>query len=70
MLENVIQIKSEITLNANVECKNLKKHHVHKKDYIWDPTHAVVKMVIPYDEILEERKAIPTNFNEKKQPAK
>ena len=31
---------------------------------------AVVKMVIPYDEIIEERKAIPTNFNEKKQPAK
>ena len=38
MLENVIQIKSEITLNTNVECKSLKKHHVHKKDYIWDPT--------------------------------
>ena len=36
MVEIVIQIKSGITIN--VECKNPRKYHMCKKDYIWNPS--------------------------------
>ena len=34
MEENVIQIKSGITINVDV---NVKKHHIYEKEYIWNP---------------------------------
>ena len=58
------------------ECKN---HHIHEKDYIWNPATCSYKngknlasiiddSVITCDEIIdaEEAKAITTNFNENK----
>ena len=37
MVENLIQIKSGITINVDVNVKTLKKHRVCQKDYIWNP---------------------------------
>ena len=34
MVENLIQIKSGITINVDVNVKTLKKHRVCQKDYI------------------------------------
>ena len=52
-----------------------------KKDYIWNPSTCsgengkclasiMDDSVITCDEIIEETKTVPTNFNEKKQPVK
>ena len=56
------------------ECK---KHHIWEKDYIWNPATCSCKngkylasiidnSVIKCDEIIEETKTVPKNFNEKK----
>ena len=74
MVENVIQIKSGITINVGASVKTKKKHRVCKKDYIWNPascscesgkysTSIIDDSVITFDEIIEATKAI--NFNEK-----
>ena len=59
-----------------------KEHHTCEKDYIWNPATCSSEIgkylssiidddsVITCDEIIEETKAIPANFNEKKQPVK
>ena len=59
----------------------VKKNHVCKEDYVWDPSKCVCKNIkylasimdnssIICDEVIElydeEIKTIPTNFNEKK----
>ena len=66
----------------NDKCWCECKKHICEKDYIWNPATCSCKngkylasiieddSVITYDEIIEETKTIPTNFNEKKQPAK
>ena len=76
--EYVVQIKSRIAVNADV---NVKKHHICEKDYIWNSATCCENSkylvsiiddnsVISYHEIIENKKAIPTNFNGKKQPVK
>ena len=58
------------------EWKNKKKHYVCKKAYIWNPATCscengkylatiIDDSVITCDEIIEETKTVPTNFNEK-----
>ena len=75
MVESVIQIKSQITINVNVSVK-IKKYCL-CEDYIWNPATCncengkylasiIDDPVITCDEIIEETKAAPTNFNEKK----
>ena len=61
----------------NDKCRcECKKHHICEKDYIWNPATCSCKVgkylsnimddsVITCDEITEERKTIPTNFNKK-----
>ena len=39
--------------------------HVCEKDYIWNPATCSSENW-KYDEIIEETKTVPTNFNEKK----
>ena len=57
----------------------VQKHHICEKDYIWNPATCSCKnikylasiidnSVIMCDEIIEETKTVPTNFNEKKSP--
>ena len=57
----------------------VQKHHICEKDYIWNPATCSCKnikylasiidnSVIMCDEIIEETKTVPTNFNEKKVP--
>ena len=58
-------------------CCKCKKHHICEKDYIWNPATRSCKngkylasiidddSVITCDEIIEQTKTIPTNFNEK-----
>ena len=52
-----------------------------KKDYIWNPAtcsceygkylaSAIDDSMVTCDEIIEETKSVPANFNEKKQPVK
>ena len=36
IVENLIQIKNGITINASVSVK-IQKHCMYKKDYIWNP---------------------------------
>ena len=59
------------------ECKNMKKHRLCEKDYIWNPATCSCKngkylasiiddSVITCDETIHTRKTVPTNFNEKK----
>ena len=59
------------------ECKNLRKHHVCKRDYIWNPATGSCETdkylastadysMITCDKIIKETKTIPKNFNEKK----
>ena len=59
--------------NCWCECK---KHHICEKDYIWNPSVCICEnrkylasivddSVIMCDEVIE--KAVPTNFNEKKE---
>ena len=77
MVENVIQIKSWIKISSWCECKNLRKHHVCKKDNIWNPATCSYKIgkylasiiddsMIACNEIKVKTKTISTNFNEKK----
>ena len=58
------------------ECKNPKEHHMCKKDYICNLatfscenskylSSIIGDSVIMCDEIVETRKVIPTNFNQK-----
>ena len=61
----------------NDKCRNeCKKRHICEKDYIWNPATCCFKngkylssiiddLVITYDEIIGETKAIPANFNER-----
>ena len=60
--------------NDKCRCECLK-HHICEKDYIWNPATCncenekylasiIDDSVITYDEIIEETKTIPTNFNE------
>ena len=76
MVENVTQTKRGITINVNVSVKIQKNYRVCKKDYIWNPATCSCKngkylasiiddFVITCDQIIEETKAIPINFNEK-----
>ena len=37
IVENVTRIEIEITINVGVSRKIKKKHHLCKKDYIWNP---------------------------------
>ena len=71
MEENVIQIKSEIMINVDSSVKNI----VYVKKIIFGILlHALASIiddsVITRDEIIEETKPVPINFNEKKQPIK
>ena len=62
------------------ECRNLKEHHVYKKDYIWNPaTYScengkylasnIDKSVITCDKNIEDIKTVSTDFDEKREPA-
>ena len=62
--------------NNRCRCE-CKKHHIFEKDYIWNPTTSscenvkhlasvIDDSVITCDEIKEETKTAPTNFNVKK----
>ena len=67
MEENVIQIKSEIMINVDSSVKNI----VYVKKIIFGILlHALASIiddsVIMRDEIIEETKPVPINFNEKK----
>ena len=80
MEENVVQIKSGITINVDVSVKNMKG----EKYYIWNHTtcscengkylyygyihyaNIMDDSVITCDAIIEETRTIRTNFNEKK----
>ena len=73
MVQSVIQIKSGITVNVD---PSAKEDHICEKDYIWNPATCscengkylasiIDDSVITCDEIIEETKNIPTNFNEK-----
>ena len=73
MVEFVIHIKSGVTINVDVSAK---KHHILKKDYVWNPATCSCKNVkylasfignsmIMCDEIIEEVKTILTILNEK-----
>ena len=76
MVENVTQMKRGITINVNVSVKIQKNYRVFKKDYIWNPATCscqngkylasiIDDFVITCDQIIEETKVIPINFNEK-----
>ena len=69
--------------NDKCQCenKNLRKHHVCKKDYIWNLATCSCKISkylasiiddsnITCDEIIEETKTIPTKLNETKKTCK
>ena len=67
-------------INDKCQCE-CKKHHICKKDYIWNSdtyscengkylASIIDNSVIACDETIEETKTIPTNFNEKKCPVK
>ena len=73
MVENIIQIKSGITINVGV---SVKVHCVCEKDYILSPAtcscengkylaSVIDNSMVTCDEVLEETKTIPTKFNEK-----
>ena len=72
IVENLIQIKSEITINA-VACLKIQKKKilVCKKDYVWNPAICSYKSVkylagiiddsvITGDEIIDTTKVVPT----------
>ena len=69
MVESVIQIKSEIMINVDVSVKILKNIMSAKK-FIYENgkylPSIIDNSVIMCDEITEETKTIPTNFNEEK----
>ena len=66
----------------NDKCRcECKKNHVCEKDYIWNPAECscengkslasiIDDSVIMFDEIIEEIKTVPTNFNEKEATCK
>ena len=73
MVETVIQIKSEITINVDAK----KKKKTLKDKYIWNPATCSCKngkylasitddSVITSDEIVEEIKQLQESFNERK----
>ena len=73
MEENVIQIKSKITINVDASVKNI----IYVEKDIWNPTTSSCENVKHLasviddsmntcDEIKEETKTAPTNFNVKK----
>ena len=80
MVESVIQIKNRIMINVGVSVKNIiyvKKIifgillHVVKKFLVCSENGKYLASimddsVITCDEIIEETKTVPTNFNEKK----
>ena len=70
MVENLIQIKSGIMINGDVD------QHVCKKGYIWNPATCncengkvlvsiIYNSVIMCDKIIKETKTVQTNFNKK-----
>ena len=74
MEESEIQIKVRIIVNVKASVRNII--YV-RKDYVWNPTtfscengkyfaNFIDYSVITCDEIKEETKTVPTNFNEKK----
>ena len=76
IVQNVIQIKSGITINVCASVK-IEKHCVHRKNYIWNPdTYSCEKSkyvgstiddsMITSDKIMEETRTVPTSFDEKK----
>ena len=76
MVENVIQINNGMSINVGASVKNKKKHFV-KKVISGILQHVFARMVniqqviiddlvILCDEIIEIRKTVPTNFNEKR----
>ena len=79
MEENIIQIKSGITISVDL---SVKKHHICESVYIWNLATCSCKngeyltgiiesdSVITCDEIIAETKTIPIKFYEKKQPVK
>ena len=77
MVENITQIKSGITINADASVKIRKNIIYAKKDYIWNPATCCCEngkylasifddSIITCDEIIETTEISPTNFNEKK----
>ena len=73
MVENVIQIKSGITINVGA---SVKKHRACEKDYIWNPATCSCEngkylasitdnSMTACDEIIEETGTVTTNFNDK-----
>ena len=72
MVESLIQIKIRITINVDASSKNIyvKKIifgvqlHVVEK-FVYNLASIIEDSVITCDEIIEETKTIPTNFNEK-----
>ena len=77
MVENIIQIKSEIMINIDASVKNICE-----KDYTWNPVKCSCEngkylasiigddSVITCDEIIEDPETIPKNFNEKERACK
>ena len=78
MEENVIQIKSGISVNVDA---NVKKKHICEKCYIWNPASyscenskylaSIINsdLVITCSEVIEGT-TVPANFNEKNQLVK
>ena len=71
MVENVVQIKSGITINAGASVKIWKKHHPCVKYYIWNPAICSCKTgkylasiidnsIITCGEIIYTTKNVPT----------
>ena len=72
---NLDRLVGSYNRKCRCECKN-QKHCVYEKDCIWNPATCSCKngrylasimndSVITCDEIIEEPKTVPTNFNEK-----
>ena len=70
MEENVIQIKNGIMINVDVSVKNIiyVKKTIFGKCENGKYLESIIDddAVITWDEIIEETKTVPTNFNEKK----
>ena len=45
IVQNVIQIKVGIKISVNVSVENPLKHHVCEKDYVWNPSICVVRLI-------------------------
>ena len=77
----LIQNKFEITVNADVGEKKSIKHHVCKKDYVWNPTTCALEinrylescvddLVIIGDEIIDISHTVSINLNYTKATSK